>query len=83
VNGQSASHSRWRSRRRPSDHNTKSADSRTVVVVGRGQHPLAACFATANAHHLRSDGVRWRSLVTEKCPNDHVDLATTALLIFC
>jgi hypothetical protein len=46
-------------------------DSQTVVVVGCGQHPLAACFATANAHHLRLDGVRWRSLVTEKCRNDH------------
>jgi hypothetical protein len=32
-------------------------------VVGRGQHPLAVCFATANAHRLRSDGVRWRNLV--------------------
>jgi hypothetical protein len=41
------------------------------VVVGRGHRRLPACFATANAHRLRLDGVRWRSLVTEKCPNDH------------
>jgi len=34
VNGRSASHPHCRSRRRPSDHNTKSADSRTAVSVG-------------------------------------------------
>ncbi len=51
--------------------NPEPKDSRTVVVVGCGQHPLAACFASENAHRLRSDGVHWRSLVTEKCPNDH------------
>ena len=51
--------------------NAEPKDSRTVVVVGCGQHPLAACFATANAHRLRSDCVRWHGLVTEKCPNDH------------
>jgi hypothetical protein len=53
--------------------NPESKNSRTVVVVGRGQHPLVACFATANAHRLWLRRVRWMHLVTEKCPHDHDD----------
>jgi hypothetical protein len=54
----------WHTQREPG-RNPEPKDSRTVVVVGRGQRRLPAFFATANAHRLRSGGVRWRGLVTE------------------